>query len=308
MIASDDASFPAYWGRRAASYVNRLVLEVHRRSVWQVIGLYALGGWVVLQIVDTLTGTLRLPEWFPPFALVLLLIGFPMVIATAFVQRGEEPPPLDAMGTRPLQSPSRVDRVFTWKNAFGGGVLAFALWGVFAAAWFFVIGGPPQPAEAAPVGATLTPRVNQNLPAVAVLPLADLSPEGDFQYFADGVQEELSTRLSRVSGLLVLAGTSVRRFRTSEHGVREIAEQLGAAVVVEGSVRQSGDQLRVTLHLIDAPTGALIWADTYEGTREDIFGLQEEIAEAVTRELEIALLPVELSRLPDRASAGPIPY
>lgn len=297
MFSSNYASFSALWGGRSIDRINNLLLQVHRRSVWQVIGIYALAGWVVLQIVDTMTGALRLPEWFPPFALILILIGFPMVIATAFVQRGvREPPrvselPPGVLNTLPLRRPSRFDRVFTWKNAIGGGILAAALCGVVALGWIFVIGGPAQPAGAAPVEAALGPRVNTDLPAIAVLPLADLSPAGDFQYFADGVHEELLTKLSKVGGLLVLSRTSVLRYRSTDLNISEIAEELGAAAMVEGSVRRSGEQVRVTLQLIDAQSGAHLWADTFDGELTDMLGVQTAIANAATEALRGALLP-----------------
>ncbi len=301
MFVSDDKSASATLGGHIVDRLGRALQEVHRRSVWQVIGLYVLAGWVVLQIVDTLTGTLRLPEWFPPFALVLLLLGFPMVIATAFVQRGhEEPPPISELPPdlldRPAQGPRAVDKLFTWKNAFGGGILAFALWGVIAAAWVFVIGGPPQRAEAAPVGQALGPWVNTELPAVAILPLADLSETGDFQYFADGIQEELLARLSKASGLLVLSRTSVLRYRAPEMDIVGIAEELGAAAVVEGSVRRIDDRVRVTLQLIEARSGAHLWAESYDGDLTDPLALQSRIALAATAALEGALVPVELTR------------
>ena len=119
----------------------RLVHEIHRRSIWQVMSVYAVGGWFAFEIVQSLTEGLGLPEWFPGLAFVLLIIGFPMVLATAIVQEGiasPEPP------ARPEGAPDEgrqeggggpFDQLFSWRNAIGGGVLAFALWGVVAAGW-----------------------------------------------------------------------------------------------------------------------------------------------------------------------------
>ena len=164
------------------------------------------------------------------------------------------------------------------------------------------------PAGASTAVATVGPRVNQDLPALAVLPLADLSQNGDFQYFADGVHEELLTSLSKVTGFLVLSRTSVMRYRATEMSMSEIAEQLGAAVVVEGSVRRDGEQVRVTLQLIDAQTGAHVWAENYGGELTDVFALQAEIARVATKALEAALVPVELSRNRQPAAAGLVPH
>lgn len=135
--------------------LRHLIREIHRRSIWQVLGVYLVGSWGALQIVDTLVGVAGLPDWFPTLALALLVLGLPVVLATAVVQEGipAERVERDELGERsarreklPSQAPDpelpRVHhRVFTWKNAIVGGVVAFALWGVVAAGWL-VLAGP----------------------------------------------------------------------------------------------------------------------------------------------------------------------
>lgn len=146
--------------------LRHLVREIHRRSIWQVLGVYLVGSWGALQVVDTLVGVAGLPDWFPTLAVALLVLGLPIVLATAVVQEGipadredrEDREDLDARedfaertagsGTVPPQAPQpepeppRIHhRVFTWKNAIMGGVVAFALWGVVAAGWL-VLAGP----------------------------------------------------------------------------------------------------------------------------------------------------------------------
>ncbi len=127
--------------------LKQLIHEVHRRSLWQVLGIYVVGGWIALQIVDTLAGALKLPDWAAPVALVILIIGLPLVLATAFVQEGigpREPGEVETTsgGTPiPAAEDEGTRRLLTWRNAIAGGVVAFALWGVFSAAWM-LIGGP----------------------------------------------------------------------------------------------------------------------------------------------------------------------
>ena len=127
--------------------LKRLIGEIHRRSLWQVLGIYVVASWAVLSVVDTVGGALNLPDWFPSFALALLIIGLPIVLATAFVQEGGqgqealEPKaaPGDGAAPRPkIQIPSRL---LTWRNALFGGVGALALWGVVAAGWLLFAGG-----------------------------------------------------------------------------------------------------------------------------------------------------------------------
>lgn len=138
------------------SHLKRLIAEIHRRSLWQVLGIYLAGAWVALQVVREVTLTLHLPDWVPPLAFVLLVIGLPIVLATAFVQEGgplgEEragPEPDEGArgaGERPSGAPGRARRseggvledLFTWKNALAGGVLAFALLGLAVTGWFLV--------------------------------------------------------------------------------------------------------------------------------------------------------------------------
>ncbi len=119
--------------------LKRLIREIHRRSLWQVLGIFLLGGWVAFEVVQTLTDGLGLPEWFPAFAIVLLIIGLPVVLATAFVQEGgpgRDAKDIDVAGDPTDASPpSGVSGLFTWRNAIGGGVLAFALLGFVGTGW-----------------------------------------------------------------------------------------------------------------------------------------------------------------------------
>ena len=105
--------------------LRQLIHEIHRRSLWQVLGIYVVGSWFVLQVVDTIVGALKLPDWAPPIALILLIIGLPIVLATAFVQEGTARTPPEQPGEReqetgaPQEGPQH--RLFTWRNAIAGG-------------------------------------------------------------------------------------------------------------------------------------------------------------------------------------------
>ncbi len=121
--------------------LKRLIREIHRRSLWQVLGIYLVASWAVLQVVDTLGGALRLPEWIEPMALVLLIIGLPIVLATAFVQEGGPGRQAKHIATPTADAPTGAPVLFTWRNAFGGGVLAFALLGFVGTGWILFGGG-----------------------------------------------------------------------------------------------------------------------------------------------------------------------
>ncbi len=126
--------------------------------------------------------------------------------------------------------------------------------------------------------------------SIAVLPFADLSPEGDQEYFSDGISEELLNLLAGIPGLLVAARTSSFSFRDQNLEIPEIAERLHVAHVLEGSVRKSGNQVRITAQLIRADDGFHVWADTWDRSLDDIFAIQDEIAADVVAQLKVTLL------------------
>jgi TolB-like protein/tetratricopeptide (TPR) repeat protein len=126
-------------------------------------------------------------------------------------------------------------------------------------------------------------------PSIAVLPFANLSPDKDTEYFGDGLADEILTLLARVPGLLVTARTSSFAFRGQEKDVRRIGAALGVSTLLEGSVRQADDRLRVTVQLIDTRDGYHIWAEQFERSAADVFALQDEIAHGVVRTLQVRL-------------------
>jgi TolB-like protein/Flp pilus assembly protein TadD len=126
--------------------------------------------------------------------------------------------------------------------------------------------------------------------SIAVLPFSDMSPQGDQEYFGDGVAEEVLNVLTRIPDLRVAARTSSFSFKDKGRTVQEIAQELGVATVLEGSVRKAGDRLRITAQLTEAPSGFHLWSETYERELEDIFAIQDEIARAIAHTLRVTLL------------------
>lgn len=291
---------------------RKLIQETHRRSLWQVLGIYVVGSWLAIQVVQTLTESLGLPTWFPAFAVVLLIVGLPIVIATAFVQEGvrrrEPQVDLEAVertaGGTTIPGTGVVEgtqhRFFTWRNAIIGGVGALALWGAFAAAWV-IRGGVPETPNLTMAGAdpfaAIAARADADLPTIAVLPLIDMSPDRDFAFFAEGVHADILTNLSKLSSLLVLSRSAVLPYKDSETPIDEIARELGATAIVEGSVRRFGDRVRISAQLIDPVTGAQVWAENYDRDLADIFAVQSEISLEVARALDATLSPEDVDRL-----------
>jgi serine/threonine-protein kinase len=267
----------------AVSRPRRLVQEIHRRSLWQVLGIYLVGAWVAFQGIEALADGLAMPEWVPGFAVVVLILGLPIVLATAFVQEGvgarevpgEAPVPSEAQLVATPADAGGLHLVLTWRNLLLGGAVVVALAGIAAAVWLLVAGGIAPPP--------------QTIRSVAVLPFADMSPGGDQEYFADGMSEELINRLSRIEDLRVVARTSAFAFKGKNADIREIGEQLDVGAVVEGSVRKAGDRLRITAQLVQVADGYHLWSETYDRQLDDVFAIQDEVSRAIAGALKARL-------------------
>ena len=278
--------------------LQRLVREIHRKSLWQVLGIYVVASWAVLSGVDTLGGALNLPDWFPSVALALLIVGLPVVLATAFIQDGGRGrvagggsdlarDPTDAAG-------GGASGLFTWRNAALGGVGAFALLGFVGTGWVLFGGG---------IGGTTDddPTIERS---VAVLPFVNMSGDSNNEYFSDGITEELLNALAQLPDLRVPGRTSSFAFKDGGLTIRQIADTLDVAHVLEGSVRRQGETVLITAQLIDAQTDAHLWSDTFERELTDIFAIQREIATAIADQLQVSLSGAEQARLVGEATAS----
>jgi TolB-like protein/tetratricopeptide (TPR) repeat protein len=132
--------------------------------------------------------------------------------------------------------------------------------------------------------------------SLAVLPLQNLSGDPSQEYFSDGMTEELITELSRISGMKVISRTSVMRYKNSNKSLPEIARELGAEGIVEGSVLHSGERVRITAQLIYARTDANVWAETYDRDSRDVFALQEAVASAIAGKVKATMIPIGASQ------------
>lgn len=252
-----------------------LVSEIHQRSIWQVLGIYVAGSWVALEVAGTITESFGLPEWFPAFALALLVLGLPMVLATAFVQEGGAA----RAPEEPLPSRGLRHRAFTWRNFALGGIGALALL-VGAAGWIVVT----EHRAVAPAAGRAAAG-----PSIAVLPFDDMSPAGDQAHFSDGIAEEILNALTRVGGLRVAARTSSFAYKGRSQDIREIGRALSVDHVLEGSVRKEGDTVRITAQLIATADGFHTWSEVYERELRSIFEIQDEITRAIVSALEVRL-------------------
>ena len=278
--------------------LRQLVLEIHRRSLWQVLGIYVIGGWLVLQAVDTLAGALNLPDWAPPFALFLLIIGFPIVLATAFIQQGARSTPLEESdepaAERVTQPANARHGIFTWRNATLGGMAAVLIWGGVAIGWFLFGRSSDDTTALGSIPAIESPSLS-----IAVLPLANRSALEEDAFFVDGIHDDILTHLSKIEGLKVISRTSVMQYRESQKPIHEIAGELDVRTVLEGGVQRAGERVRVNVQLIDARSDEHLWAEIYdeELTASNIFSIQSDIARKIAATMHATLAPAVEERI-----------
>src|SRR5256714_7476705 len=251
---------------------RNFLAELKRRNVYKVAVAYAVVGWLVIQVSSTVLPTFHAPEWVVQTLVVLVAIGFPiaLVIAWAFeltpegLKRAED---VDlAMKRRP--------KSHAWIYAVAvGAVLSIGL---------FMLGR---------YGFREKNSSTVELPAksIAVLPFDNLSEDKSNAYFAEGVQDEILTRLAKVADLKVISRTSTQHFKSAPDNLPQIAKQLGVMNILEGSVQKANDQVRVNVQLINAITDAHLWADTYDRKLTDIFAVESEIAKTIADQLQAKL-------------------
>ncbi|MGE5692450.1 MAG: protein kinase domain-containing protein, partial [Candidatus Zixiibacteriota bacterium] len=137
-------------------------------------------------------------------------------------------------------------------------------------------------------------------PSIAVLPFTNLSPEPENEYFSDGLTDEIITNLTKIRALKVISRTSAMRYKNTAKSLRQIATELSVQYILEGSVRRYGDHLRITAQLVDALQDAHLWAETFRGTVEDLFDIQEKVAQEIASHLRLHLTPMENKELKKR--------
>ncbi|MEO1582216.1 MAG: adenylyl cyclase [Pseudomonadota bacterium] len=256
-----------------------LVSELRRRNVFRVAAAYAVSGWALLQVIDLLGGALDLPGALTRSVMLLLLVGLPIVIAFAWAfevtPEGLKPSKeVDPEASIAPHTGQRLNIVIATSLVL---VVGLMIWQQFA------------PKDAADTVAEAEGRDTESstalvgVPAnsVAVLPFADMSPDGDQEYFADGISEEILNKLAGVAKLKVAGRTSSFAFRGRESDLKEMAQTLNVAHILEGSVRKQNDKVRVTAQLIAAEDGYHLWSETFDGNLADIFEVQDEIAEKI---------------------------
>lgn len=255
------------------SFISATLAELNRRKVLRTVGAYAVGVFVLLQLMDAAFEPLRLPDWLPTLVVIVLILGFPLVFLLAW-HLEVRPDGIHRTIRAGLLSRTQSATLFGFMLIAMGG-LAYGFFQYYSSVF-----EAPAPGQALADRAFTAP---QN--SIAVLPFEDLSQNDDQQYLADGVSEEILNLLTQVDGLNVAARTSSFGFRDSTENIREIGRLLNVRTVLEGSVRTSGDQIRLTAQLINVEDGFHIWSKVYDRQLTDIFEIQDEVANSIATAL-----------------------
>jgi TolB-like protein/Tfp pilus assembly protein PilF len=245
--------------------------EVKRRKVYRVAAAYVIAAGGIIQLASAAFPAWELPNWTLRLVIVLLLIGFPisLILAWAFDVTAQ------GIRTTPTIAPRRQVRRNVIMLATAGVIMS-------AAVGFFVL--PRASAH----------KVDKS---IAVLPFQNLSDDPQNAYFADGIQDDVLTSLSKIGDLKVISRTSVMQYRDKATNVRDIGKALGVSNILEGSVRRSGNKVRVNVQLIDANSDEHIWASDYDRDVTDVFAIQSDLAQKIAEALQAKLSPGEKSQM-----------
>ncbi len=264
--------------RGAALDIRLFLSELKKRNVVRVAGVYTVTAWGGFQVAKTILETLDLPKWISALILMLLVLGLPIVLLLSWAF---ELAPDGSIRRTSASEGDEPKRRLNWMDwAALAAIIVVAI--VFAATTLGLVGSLGRDG---PAGLQMA----ASNKSVAVLPFANFSNAQDAEYFADGLTEEVINSLAQVPDLKVAGRTSAFYFKGRNEDVREIGRKLNVAHVVEGSVRRSGNRLRVTCQLISVKNGYHLWSETYDRTMDDAFAIQTEIADGVAEALKVEL-------------------
>lgn len=246
--------------------------ELRRRRVVRAVVLYAVAGWVVIEVASTVSPNLSLPSWTVPLITIIVALGFIIVIMLAWAfdldssgkiqpDRGAGPESVSSQGEDEPADEVRPQP-----------------------------GKPPHQSE-------------DERKSIAVMPFVNLSEDVENEYFSDGIAEEILNLMAKLPQLRVASRTSSFMFKGRQASIPKIAAELGVSTVLEGSVRRAGNRVRITAQLIDGTTDSHLWSETYDRELEDVFAIQDDIAQCITNALKVTLSPRERRSIQSVATA-----
>jgi TolB-like protein/Tfp pilus assembly protein PilF len=281
---------------------RKFFAELKRRNVYKVAVAYAVVAWLLIQASSIVLPTFEAPSWTMKVLIAALTIGFPIavVLAWAFeitpegIKRAED---VDPSASITPHTGRKIVAVTAALAVLAAGMLAFKLVQSKATASLVV-----SPATDASVRAEISNK------SIAVLPFDNLSDDKSNAFFAEGIQDEILTRLAKIADLKVISRTSTQKYKSAPDNLRAIAQQLGVANILEGSVQKANDQVRINVQLINAANDTHLWADIYDRKLTDLFAVESEVAKMIADTLQAKLTGSELNAMSSRPTEDPMAH
>ncbi|MGH8155071.1 MAG: hypothetical protein ACREP0_07545 [Rhodanobacteraceae bacterium] len=295
--------------------------ELHRRHVFRVAVVYAVVGWLLIQIATQVFPFFNIPNWSVRLLVLLILAGFPvaLVLAWAFdatphgvVRTAPEGLPVLRRGPHGTWAVGIIGALIAaligagyWWGHRGAGVPVQTVSTGKMAAGSDASGKPPAGMRAASTSTLALPQTMAGLipvvpKSIAVLPFENMSADPDNRYFAEGMQDMILTKLADIGDLKVISRTSTEQYASRPANLRAVARELAVANILEGSVQKSGQQVLINVQLIDARTDDHVWAQAYTRTLDNVFGVEGEVAEEIAQALHARLTGREQQALSTR--------
>ncbi len=275
--------------------IDNFFAELKRRNVYKVAVAYIVAGWALSQGIAQVFPVFDIPNWAIRLIVLLIILGLPIALVLAWtfeitpqgIRRTEI---ADAMPA----AARKKKHAWIYVVIIGAAISI----GLFFLGRYSATNRTARQSEAATVPQK----------SIAVLPFESLSEDKGNAYFAEGVQEEILTRLAKVADLKVISRTSTQRFKSAPEDLRQIAKQLGVMNILEGSVQKAADQVRINVQLINALTDAHLWAETYDRKLTDIFAVETEIAKTIADTLQAKLSGSEKTAISKTPTTNPEAY
>ncbi len=271
--------------------------ELKRRKVYQVAVAYAVVAWLLIQVATQVFPFFEIPNWIVRLVVLLIIVGFPIAVVCAWafeltpdgIKREED---IDRRQSITRQTGRKLTALTVVVAALAAGVMVFRI----------------VRSQSDIEGAKQTALNEIESKSIAVLPFENLSEEKANAYFAEGIQDEILTRLSKIADLKVISRTSTQHYKSAPDNLPEIARQLGVAHILEGSVQKQGDRVRVNVQLIKAANDSHLWAEIFDRKLTDIFSVETEVAKAIADQLRVHLTGREEQVMAAKPTDNPDAY
>src|SRR3954449_293133 len=272
--------------------------ELRRRNVYKVAVAYAVVGWLLVQVATQVFPFFEIPNWAVRLVVLAIVIGFPvaLVIAWAF-----------ELTPQGLKRTEDVDVAAQGHRKSHAWIYVVIVGAAFSIGLIFIGRYTARNTAIVPRSEAVTASIVPQK-SIAVLPFENLSDDKSNAYFAEGIQDEILTRLSKIAALKVISRTSTQKYQSAPDNLREVGSQLGVANILEGSVQKIANAAHINVQLIRAATDEHLWAESYNRKLDDVFSVEGEVATAIAEQLNAKLTGAEHKEITDKPTNDPIAY